>query len=292
PKLQGVMGREYARVDGEPEAVAVAIAEHYLPRFADDALPQTEVGVALSLADKFDAIGACFAAGLAPSGSQDPYALRRQALGILRIIEQQRLNLRLGEVAAKAREQLPASVKAAADGEPARVLDFFRDRLYQTSLDRGYRYDLVNAALASGFDDVLDFRKRLDVLAKLSAMPQWPALVTVVERTFNIGKKCAVEGAVNEALLTEPAEQALWAVFQKHQAEIAQLVESGRYEEASLRYHNAFAEPVHVFFDKVFVNVEDERVRNNRLLMLKQINRLFSARMADLSQIVPPDAAK
>lgn len=290
PKLQGIMGREYARVDGEPEPVATAIAEHYMPRYADDALPQGEVAIALSLADRLDAIAGCFAVGLIPTGSQDPYALRRLALGVIRIAREHQLTFSLGETARQAIEGLPADVKAG-DDVSSQVLSFFRDRLYQTCTDEGFRYDIVNAVLAAGYDDVCDVLERLRVLTELSTTPQWAALVTVVERTFNIGKKVEVEGPTDPALLEDAEERRLWEELQANQTEIRTLIDLRQYRDASLRYHDVFAEPVHAFFDQVFVNVDDERVRDNRLRLLKEANVLYSERVADLALIVTDEGA-
>lgn len=282
PKLQGVMGYHYAREEGEKEEVARAILEHYLPRFAGDNLPQTQLGILLSLADKFDSLCGCFSIGLVPTGSQDPYALRRQAQGIIRIIEDKNLNLSLKDSLAAALENFPGKGTTLQE-----LLEFFRDRLYQTFLERGHRYDIINAVLAAGFDNIAAFSRRLGVISHLSQTNQWQGLVTVVERTFNIGKKAETTGEVEEELLQEKEERQLWELYQRHKDKILSLINKERYEEASIEYYTSFAEAVHTFFDKVFVNVEDHRLRNNRLLLLKNINELYSSRIADLAQIVP-----
>jgi len=285
PKLQGIMGREYARVDGEPESVAVAIAEHYLPRYADDVLPRQKAGIALGLADKFDAIAGCFAVGLIPTGSQDPYALRRLALGVIRIVKEHRLNFSLAQALQCALQGLPSGLPARED-VLGQVMSFFRDRLYQICTDSGSRYDIVNAVLAAGFDDPCDFFDRVEVLTELSAATEWPALVTVVERTFNIGKKVAVRGPVEPDLFVEGAERKLWETLRANESAIRDMIERRQYRQASIRYHDVFAEPVHTFYEQVFVNVDDARVRDNRLRLLKEINEMYSTRVADLSQIV------
>ncbi|HHT9119896.1 MAG TPA: glycine--tRNA ligase subunit beta [Candidatus Hypogeohydataceae bacterium YC41] len=301
PELQGVMGYHYAREEGEKEEVAVAILEHYLPRFAGDRLPETQLGTILSLADKLDAICGCFSIGLVPTGSQDPYALRRQAQGIIRILEAKNLNLSLKSTLTAALENLrlqdpkiflekphPLGIGELLKKVETELLEFFRDRLYQTFLDRGHRYDIINAVLAAGFDNVADFSRRLEVISRLSQTHEWQGLVTVVERTFNIGKKAEATGGVEEELLQEKEEQQLWDLYKRHKDRILFLIDKERYEEASMEYYTSFAQAVHIFFEKVFVNVEDQRIRNNRLLLLKNINELYSARIADLAQIVPP----
>lgn len=282
PDLQGIMGYHYAREEGERQEVATAIMEHYLPRSAGDRLPQTRLGTILSLADKFDALSGCFSIGLIPTGSQDPYALRRQATGIIRILEDKKFPLSLQDTTAAALENFPAGATATRE-----IIDFFRDRLYQTFSERGYRYDIINAVLGAGFDNVSNFCHRLCVISSLSSTPEWQGLVTVVERTFNIGKNSPSTGEVEEGLLEAKEEQTLWEVYLRNKDKILSLIDSERYEEASREYYKAFAQAVHVFFDRVFVNVEDTRLRNNRLLLIKNINELYSKRIADLARIVP-----
>ncbi|MFQ5957260.1 MAG: glycine--tRNA ligase subunit beta, partial [Candidatus Brocadiales bacterium] len=283
PKLQGTMGYHYAREEGVPEGVALAIMEHYMPRYAGDKLPQTQLGTILSLADKFDALCACFSVGLVPTGSQDPYGLRRQAQGIVRILESQRLTLSLQDTLAAALENFPG--KGAAVKE---ITAFFRDRLYQTFLERGYRYDIINAVLGAGFDNISDFSDRAGIISKISETDAWQELVTVVERTFNIGKSAPSAGEVDEGLLQQEEERSLWEVYVRNKDRVTSLIDDKKYEEASRVFTDTFAKPVHTFFDKVFVNVEDERLRNNRLVLVKNINQLYAPKVADLSQIVPP----
>lgn len=282
PELQGVMGYHYAREEGMPEEVARSIEEHYMPRYAGDQLPQTRLGTILSLADKFDGLCACFSVGLVPTGSQDPYGLRRQAQGIIRILESQRLPLSLQDTVAAALENFPGRGAAVKE-----IIAFFRDRLYQTFLERGYRYDIVNAVLGAGFDNVSDFSDRIAVIAKISNTPVWQELVTLVERTFNIGKGAPSAGEVDERLLEQGEERFLWDVYLRNKDKITSLIDKNKYEDASKAFSDTFAEPVHAFFDKVFVNVEDEKLRNNRLVLVKNINQLYAPRVADLSKIVP-----
>ena len=284
PELQGVMGCHYAREEGLPEEVACAIKEHYMPRYAGDELPQTRLGTILSLSDKFDALCACFSVGLVPTGSQDPYGLRRQAQGIIRILESQRLPLSLQNTIAASLENFPGRGAAVKE-----IIAFFRDRLYQTFLERGHRYDIVNAVLGAGFDNVSDFSDRVSVISKLSETADfWGDLVTLAERTFNIGKNAPSAGEVDERLLQQDEERSLWDVYLRNKDKITSLIDKNKYEDASRAFSDVFAEPVHAFFDKVFVNVEDERLRNNRLVLVKNINLLYAPRVADLSKIVPP----
>jgi len=285
PSLQGVVGREYALRDGEPQAVADAILEHYAPRGADDAVPAGTVGCVLSLTEKFDALLGCFSVGLAPTGSQDPYALRRAAAGILRILMERSLAVPLSTAVGEAARLQPANLPDAG-GAGERVLAFLRDRLYNYLVDHGYRYDQVNAVLAPGFDDVRDTRNRLEAVAALSREPNWEELVTVVQRTRNILKNEQATPEVNESLLEAPEEKALWQVIAGNEREVGRLIDEREYLGASELFARAFVASVHEFFEKVFVNVEDRAVRRNRLSLMKRINAMYTERVADLSEIV------
>jgi len=299
PSLQGIMGRGYAEWDGEEKPVAIAIAEHYMPRYATDNIPTSRIGAIVGLADKFDTISSCFALDLIPTGSQDPYSLRRHAYGIIRIIEEHGFPLDIKEILYTSLDLLPMFEQThdlhyhpvILDKLVPRIKDFLKDRLFQINIERGYRYDLVNAVLNAGvgFDDIHNFSQRLKVVSHISQEKWWPGLVTVVERTFNIGKKAQCGGAVDKSLLTEAEEYELWVVYHKNRDTIQTLIDEKKYEEASHLYYNTFAKPVHTFFDRVFVNVEDEKIRNNRLSMMKEINELYSQKIADLSEIVMPN---
>ena len=299
PSLQGIMGREYAEWDGEEKPVAIAIAEHYMPRYATDNIPPSRIGAIVGLADKFDTISSCFALDLIPTGSQDPYSLRRHAYGIIRIIEEHGFTLDSKEILYASLDLLPMfEQKTDSHYHPVildklvpKIKDFFKDRLFQINIERGYRYDLVNAVLNAGvgFDDIHNFSQRLKVVSDISLGEWWPDLVTVVERTFNIGKKANSSGSVDERLLSESEEKELWRIYKENWQNINSLIDEKKYEEASCTYCNIFAKPVHAFFDRVFVNVEDGNVRNNRLSLMKKINESYSQKIADLSQIVMPN---
>ena len=288
PSLQGIVGREYAKADGEDAEVAEAVAEHYQPRSVRDELPKTTVGTVLALADKFDMLTACFAAGLAPTGNQDPYALRRQTVGIIRILISGELVLSLGRVLAKAKELLPTGLDGAQTVEDD-VTAFVQDRLYYYFLDAGHPHDIIRAVLKPGFDDLLDLSRRLESLTQLSGTHDWHKLVTAVERTHNITRDFTATGDVNETLLTEPEEKKLHELYVQRRDRITRLIDEHQYPEVCNLYEATFAVPLHVFFEKVFVNVEDDAIRTNRLTLLKRINKLFADRVADLSQILIED---
>jgi len=304
PSLQGQVGRELALHEGEPEAVADAIAEHYRPSGADGEPPSGAVGIALALADKLDVIAGCFALGLLPSGSQDPYALRRNALGILLTIETRQLDLNLRELERAAVEALKRQAPELSLGEfkaqAAEMLEFFRERLYHAAIDRGYAHDLVRATLAVGFDrevpganlnyNVLRFWTRLEALRECAERDWWPALVELVDRTFRIQRDLTERAGVREELLREQEEKDLWDTFKASRDALGRQFAEERYAEAAESYSSALAEKVHVFFDKVFVNVEDEALRRNRKSLCGEIYHLFADRFADLYLIETAEA--
>ncbi len=287
PKLQGIMGREYALENGEDTEVANSIAEHYLPRYAKDGLPETDTGIALSLADKFDVIASCFVTGLIPTGSQDPYALRRQAQGIIRILEEKDLNLELSNIIERTIANLKEkSTDRNTDTTYEQITDFFKERLRHNYLERGYRYDIIESVLKSGYDNISDFSYRLEIVTKISQTPIWHSLVTVVERTYNIGKSCSAHGKIDENLLKEEEEKVLWSIYKSEKDKICAYIKPRRYEELSILYNKVFAEPIHNFFEKVYVNVDDEALKVNRLLLMKKINELYVSSIANLALIV------
>ena len=235
PSLQGIMGRRYAEWDGEEKPVAIAISEHYMPRYATDNIPASRIGAIVGLADKFDTISSCFALDLIPTGSQDPYSLRRHAYGIIRIIEEHGFTLDIKEILYTSLDLLPMFEQkhdlhyhpVILDKLVPRIKDFLKDRLFQINIERGYRYDLVNAVLNAGvgFDDIHNFSQRLKVVSHISQEKWWPDLVTVVERTFNIGKKAQCGGAVDKSLFTEAEEYELWVVYHKNRDKIQTLID-------------------------------------------------------------------
>ena len=272
PELQGTVGRIYAELDGEDPAVALAVEDHYRPRGPGDALPREPVGFAVALAEKLDDLSSFFRAVGAPSGSSDPFGLRRQALGLIRITRHAGVSFSL-------REALEL-----AGGAVDEVLAYLGERLHQYWVDEGVRHDLVRAALGPGFDDLADFHARLGSVVEVSEEAWWPDLVAVAERTTNILKGVEVPAEVDRALLSEKEEHALHAAFVERGPEVGDLVREGRYAEAMKTFADAFGEPVHRFFEEVFVNVDDTAIRMNRLALLGRVNSLI-APVADLSDV-------
>lgn len=285
PELQGIMGREYARAAGEPEPVCVALAEQYLPRLAGDPLPETPAGTVLALSDRLDTLAGCFAVGLVPTGSADPYGLRRAAVGILRLLMEREVSLSLRRVLTLALEPFAERATRPADEVLSDLLVFLRDRLTNLLLEAGHDLELIRAVLSAGYDDVLDLRRRLQALGRLAAEPGWRDLVKAVERTHNITRDYTGDLRVDEDLLREPEERSLWDLYRRHEGRIRELLAAGDYLTAARTFAQTFARPLHLFFDRVFVNVEEEALRRNRLALIKNINLLISSSLADLSQV-------
>lgn len=285
PELQGVMGREYALKSGEPPEVARGIFEHYLPRFAGDMLPSTMVGRILSLADKFDTLTGCFAVGIQPTGSQDPYALRRQALGICNIILDGGLVLSVREIAAGAYGGYAGkvSLKVGRESVLSELEEFFRQRIRGLLIERGYAYDIVDAVLAAGADDILGVLMRADAIGRFREEPAFDAVITAYNRANNLSKKYAGAGVLPD-LLQNPAEKDLYQRLAGVRQEVENLLEKRDYSGA-LRRMAVLREPVDNFFNAVMVMVDDESIRNNRLALLKSVAVLASP-LADLGKVV------
>jgi glycyl-tRNA synthetase beta chain len=287
PTLQGIMGGEYALHDGEPTAVAGAIAEHYLPRFAEDAIPGSLAGKILSLADRLDTLAAFFAVGLVPSGSQDPFALRRHAYAVIRIlVESDELSLELNAPIQDAvrllREQgIPVEDKVA--GELQR---FFGERLrYYGQEGLKLRGDLIDAVLSRWQAVRLDPRDLLIRAAKLEAFadrPEFEALVVGFKRADNI-TKAHKDDQVDVALFREPVEKELHTAVQAAEGVVAKLIEEAKYEGA-LDALVALKAPIDAFFVGVMVMAEDVAVRRNRLALLVRVRNLFR-QYADFSRV-------
>ncbi|MFZ3065618.1 MAG: glycine--tRNA ligase subunit beta [Nitrospirota bacterium] len=282
PKLQGIIGREYALLDGEKKETADAIYEHYLPRFAGDELPKTNAGMILSIADKIDNICGCFAIGLIPTGSQDPYALRRQGLGILQILLSKKIHISLIGLVESALSALKDKAKKTEDAKKD-ALDFIRQRMDNLLTSEGYRYDIVDAVLTAKFDDPYDCFLRIQALNKLKDEPYFEPLMISFKRVINIVPK-DFKGAVDEKALKEPAEKELCKAYMALKADITPLIKEYNYELA-LRKISTLKKEVDAFFDKVLVMDKDEMIKGNRLSLLKEIGLLFNI-IADFSKIV------
>lgn len=285
PELQGLMGREYAERTGEKKAVALAIAEHYLPRFAGDGLPSSLPGQILSIVDKMDNLTGCFAIGIQPSGSQDPYALRRQALGISHIILEGQFDLSLEQLveAAYRGYQGKVDLKISLEKVKEDISEFFRQRLKGIFSDRGFAYDTVEAVLASGFHHFSDTLLRVQALTDFRRDPAFGDLLTAYIRANNLAKKAPVL-CPDPALMGESSERELYQHFLRVQEQAQILLEQRDYH-ALLAAIATLQAPLDQFFNSVMVMVEDEKLRANRLALLAGLAVLVQ-RVADLSKIV------
>ncbi len=283
PSLQGVMGREYALLSGESEAVASAIEEHYRPRFVGDPLPESDLGAVVSLADKIDTIAGCFAVGLKPSGSVDPYALRRQTLAILGILQEKGYPVGPREMIEAALQTLEGKVAQETSECRDEILDYFRGRLSAMLTSEGYRYDTVEAVLDAGFDRVRETRARVEALSRFREEALFEPFTVVCKRAMNIIKDHKMN-EIDAALLKETCERDLFEATERVEQKIPSLIEAGQYSDA-LNAIAALRDPIDQFFEGVLVMDKEEAVRNNRLSMLTRVAALVSP-IADFSKIV------
>ncbi|RMG60355.1 MAG: glycine--tRNA ligase subunit beta [Deltaproteobacteria bacterium] len=276
PELQGVMGRDYAYKTGEDPEVAEAVFEHYLPRSAQDELPSTLTGAIVSIADKIDTVCGCFGVGLKPTGTQDPYALRRQTIGILHIIMERNLPVSLEGLVTCALDLLKERLKEPYESVKGEVLEFFRGRLHGILVaEEGVDGEVVDAVLNAGFDFVSEVREKVRALARFRESDAYASLMTGFKRAQNILKGQSVDGKVDPTLFTTPEEKALFDEVQKASEEVRSLAEKRDYMGALSRLA-ALKEPIDTFFEKVLVMDKDENVRRNRLALLRELTGLFS----------------
>jgi len=284
PDLQGIMGRYYARLDGEHDDVAEALDEQYLPRFAGDRLPQTASGQAVSLAEKLDTLVGLFGIGQPPTGVKDPFALRRAALGVLRIVIEAGLDLDLQALLEQA--QLGFDDVLTEKEVTAQVMQYFFDRLRGYSQDKGFKADVFEAVLAVKSTRPLDFMQRLTAVAEFRQLEQAEALAAGNKRIANILRKNDAEGdagAIDTSLLVEPAELALAEKLLSVTSSVEPLMAKADYAGV-LNTLADMRETVDGFFDEVMVMAEDLTVRENRLALLNQTRALFLG-VADISHL-------
>ena len=281
PELQGIMGGYYARHDGLGDTVADAIEDHYKPRFAGDALPRNRAGLVVALADKLETLVGLFGIGQVPTGDKDPFALRRHALGVIRMLVEAALPLDLDTLLALA---VPAFGALITDPRAA-VSAFIVDRLAGSLREQGYSAHEVDAVLALGVQRLADIPRRLEAVRAFAALPEAAALAAANKRISNILKKSAepVQARVDAALFAETAEGALWAALNDVRPNADALFERGEYT-ASLRALASLRAPVDAFFDGVMVNADDLAVRANRLGLLATLHAVMN-RVADLSRL-------
>ncbi|MEK9951810.1 MAG: glycine--tRNA ligase subunit beta [Curvibacter sp.] len=280
PELQGIMGGYYARHDGLGEEIAHAIEDHYKPRFAGDELPRNTVGLVVALADKLETLVGMFGIGNLPTGDKDPFALRRHALGVIRMLGEKNLAL---DLSALLRAALPAFGDKISDATPA-LADFIYDRLAGSLREQGYSAQEVDAVLALRPQRLGDVAQRLAAVRAFAVLPEAAALAAANKRIGNILKKAGeVDAHVNPALLKEAAEQQLYAAMQDVVPRADAQFEAGDYT-AALRTLAALRVPVDAFFDGVMVNAEEMDLRLNRQGLLKKLHDAMN-RVADLARL-------
>jgi glycyl-tRNA synthetase beta chain len=294
-ELQGVIGGLYAKAQGEQDSVSWAIYDHYKPESMDDSVPRTLEGALLSITDKADSIAGMFALGLVPSGSKDPFALRRQANGIVKTIAEHKLSLNLSKLIADARSQYQGSEAEAkftlvGDAYAHAVSAFFRERLEFYLRDSlGLAYDIVNATLAAGADDIVDAVARAQAVAKVRPSADFESISTSFKRMKNILRQAAetkkkIADPFHAAALKQDEEKKLAAAVPQVAKLVKELSATQRYEPALIEI-SKLRPAIDAFFDKVMVMVEDETLRANRLGLLQTLVREFSS-IADFSEIV------
>jgi len=296
PELQGIAGTYYARLNDEPEAVAASLEEQYLPKFSGDVLPQTSIGICLALADRLDTLVGIFAIDQAPTGSKDPFSLRRSAIGILRILIEKQLSINLVALVEEAIKNYGRQNATKLINEEkimdlsisdtfTQVMAFLNSRYRAMYTEQGVSVDTIQAVQAINPHMPLDFDQRIRAVQAFSELSQASMLADSNKRVANILAKSEVSVAdtVDEALLSESAEQNLYANVQQAQTVVQPLLEQADYTQV-LQTLASLDEPLTQFFDQVMVNSEDAALKNNRLALLKQVRALFLT-VADISEL-------
>jgi len=283
PSLQGTMGEIYARLDGHPEDVCLAISDHYLPSQAESELPGSLIGSIVGMADRMDTIVGCFAVGLEPTGTADPYALRRHALGIIRIIRAKKIGISLKDVVSKSGSILNEAISFDREKVVDRVLDFIKDRFKNLLLSEGIAQDFVEAVITIDFSFLNQIEERIVALRRFREISKdFERLTISFKRIMNIVRGFEGTDKVNPDLFEHTSEENLWKTFQSVKDNVQKEIHRETYFDAL----NSIAEltgPVDEFFSDVMVMAEDVRIRENRLGMLKGLNQLF-LQIADFSR--------
>jgi glycyl-tRNA synthetase beta chain len=282
PELQGVMGREYALLSGEKASVAKAIYEQYLPRFSGDLLPESDLGCVLSLADRADSIVGIFGIGEAPTGSEDPYGMRRHTLAIINILRAKEYPIELSLLFEKAICHLQGKIDRSAPELFAEIMEFFRGRLENLYVGAGHTPDVVKAVLSAGFRRMPEVRGKIEALEEFRKEEDFPPLAAAFKRAANIVPE-GFSGRVDPARFSEEVERDLYEALTDLGGEVTGLVAGGDYG-AALKAMAAVRPVVDRFFDGVLVMAEDREVRDNRLALVQMLAALVSA-IADFRQL-------
>ena len=281
PELQGIMGRYYAQHDGLSDGIAYAIEDHYKPRFSGDELPRNQVGICVALADKLETLVGMFSIGEKPTGDKDPFALRRHALGMIRMLIEKNIPIGMNELFGAALSVFPDMARETTQ----QAEDFIYDRLSGSFREQGYSAQEVDAVLSLRPNQFSDVAKRLAAVRAFTALPEATALAAANKRVGNILKKVegSVQTTIDLGLFIEPAEQKLHAELTIVMPIVRQKYDEGNYT-ASLQALAALHGPVDAFFENVMVNAEDEKLRANRLALLAQLHQAMN-RVADISRL-------
>jgi glycyl-tRNA synthetase beta chain len=280
PELQGIMGSYYARHDGEHDEVALAASEHYQPRFAGDALPTSATGTCVALADKLETLVGIWSIGLHPTGDKDPFALRRHALGVLRMLLEKRLPLSIDGLLTEAASLFPSH----ADKMVQDITLFMLERLRGILRERGFSPNEIEAVLAQNPDRLDDIVQRLDAVQAFAALSESASLAAANKRITNILKKTDIAiGSVSEALLQEDAERTLFAAIARVRPAADAAFESGDFT-GNLKTLAQLRDDVDAFFNHVMVMADDLALRNNRLALLSSLHAMMN-RVADISKL-------
>jgi len=269
-------------VAGEPRAVATAIEEHYRPVYSGAPLPATRVGAILSIADKIDSICGCFSVGLVPTGASDPYALRRQGIGILQIMKDQDFSFSVSDLIGQSLKQFNPQNLPAIQGQ---VTIFLRNRMTNLLVDGGYSKDTVAALLSAASDNIPDIWRRAAALEQLKAKPDFEPLAVAFKRVVNIIKKAddiAVDNP-DQALFQHESEKDLLNAYEQVKNRVEDDLKQGLYDQALVKIAS-LRDPVDAFFEGVMVMADDIRIRDNRLALLSMIATLFG-KLADFSKL-------
>lgn len=282
PELQGVMGYYYALKQNEPEPVAKALLEQYLPRFAEDKIPESKIGAALAIADRLDTLVGMFGINKLPTGEKDPLGLRRAAIGVIRIIIEMSLNLDLVALLELAKQNY-AALALENTAAVNQVLDFIYERLRSWYLDQGGKANIFNAVVAKRPSKLLDFKKRLDAVNYFQNLPDAEALSMAEKRVNNILQKASIktQATLNPKLFKEIAEKELASAIEKLTPALQKLFRAEDYQ-AALYKLTEIKPAIDNFFDQVMVMVDDEKIRRNRLRLLSDLHELFNY-IADIS---------
>jgi glycyl-tRNA synthetase beta chain len=289
PKLQGIMGRIYAQIAGELPTVSAAIEEHYRPTYSGGPLPETIAGSILSIADKIDSICGCFSVGLIPTGASDPYALRRQGIGIVQIMNDNGFSFPLRKLVKKSLGQFELNDPGQFEALTQKINDFLQNRIIQLLVDQGYAKDAVAAVVAVSIDHVPNLWSRLEALDAFKSKPDFEPLAVAFKRVVNILRKSGnletrgKPGEVQENLFEHESEAALLNAYQKVEKKVSDAIDRGFFEKALLDIATLRG-PVDAFFDGVMVLAEDKNVRRNRMALIGHIAALFG-KFADFSRL-------